>query len=212
MALFQKNPHSSSDHQTFYTQGLNKTVLLVGLGNTGKDYENTRHNVGFACLDAFTRSQEFERWVEKKDLKCYLSSKMIGSVRVIAIKPTTFMNNSGQAVQAVAHFYKVPNGQILVIHDELDIPFGQIRTRAGGSSAGNNGVKSIIEHVGEDFGRVRIGIKAETRMDAVDFVLAKFSPEEQEQLPSLNKEVTAILTEYIYGSGQLAAETRSFIV
>ena len=121
------------------------------------------------------------------------------------------MNLSGEAIQAVMHFYKIPLQQVLVVHDELDIPFGQIRMRIGGSAAGNNGVKSAIQHLGEEFGRVRIGIQAETPMEASDFVLAKFSKEEQTELPALLKETTAILTEYIHG-GQLLQETRGFLI
>ncbi len=123
------------------------------------------------------------------------------------------MNESGRAVRAVQSFYKVPNAQTLVVHDELDIPFGQIRTRVGGGSAGNNGIKSISSHCGEDFGRVRIGINSEhrTKNEEKDFVLKSFSKAEQEKTPALFAEVDAILTEYIYG-GSLAAETRSFLI
>jgi PTH1 family peptidyl-tRNA hydrolase len=187
-------------------------LLIVGLGNKGKKYDGTRHNVGFVCADRFVEKMDLGSWVEKKDLKSQLASGNIGDSRVIVIKPTTFMNLSGTAVQATAHFYKIPLDQIVVVHDELDIPFGQIRTRMGGSSAGNNGIKSIIEHVGEDFGRVRIGIanKQSAKQDSADFVLDKFNKSESTQLSALTKEVTAILSEFAYG-GQLLAETRSFI-
>lgn len=210
MALFQKKPDLSS-HLPIYTLGLTKTFLIVGLGNVGKKYDNTRHNIGFAAIDELATKQEFDPWIEKKDLKCLLTSQTIGESRVILIKPTTFMNLSGEAVQAVAHFYKVPHQQIVAVHDELDIPFGQIRTRVGGSSAGHNGIKSVTQHLGEEYGRIRIGVGAETPMDTSDFVLAKFSKDEQANLPALLKETTAILTEYIYG-GQLLAETRSFLI
>ena len=164
MALFQKNPYDSTEKQPLYTLGLNKTVLVVGLGNKGKEYGGTRHNIGFDCIDAFARATDLSTWVEKKDLKCLLASGTVGNTRVIAIKPTTYMNLSGEAVQAAVNFYKIAPSSITVVHDELDIPFGQIRTRMGGSDAGNNGIKSIIQHMGEDFGRVRIGIKADTPM------------------------------------------------
>jgi PTH1 family peptidyl-tRNA hydrolase len=211
MALFQKNPYDSTEKQALYTLGLNKTVLIVGLGNKGKQYIGTRHNIGFACVDVFIQKLELPAWIEKKDLKCLHTSGAVGNTRVIVIKPTTFMNLSGEAVQSVAAFYKIQNDSIVVIHDELDIPFGQIRTRKGGADAGNNGIKSIIQHIGEDFGRVRIGIQAVTPMDSKDFVLAKFDEKQQKQLPNLIKETTAILTEYVY-SGELPHETRSFIV
>ncbi len=212
MALFQRDPHASHERQQLFTVGANKTVLIVGLGNVGKEYEGTRHNVGFAALDAFARAHEFAAWTDKKDLKCYLAARTLGDTRVILCKPTTFMNLSGEAVQKVAHFYKLANSQILVIHDELDIPFGQIRMRVGGSAAGNNGIKSMITHIGADFARVRIGVDGErpAQMDGADYVLAKFTPEEQAQLQNLTREVTSILTEYVF-SAELPHDTRSFI-
>lgn len=210
MALFQKRPDASS-HLPVYSLGLTRTLLIVGLGNKGKEYDGTRHNIGFAAVDELAARQDFAPWMEKKDLKCHLTSATIGDNRVILIKPTTFMNLSGEAVQAVMHFYKIPLQQVLVVHDELDIPFGQIRNRVGGSAAGHNGVKSLIQHIGEDFGRVRIGIQAETPMETTDFVLAKFSKDEQVQLPAMLKETTAILTEYIH-AGSLLQETRNFII
>lgn len=210
MGLFQKKPDVNTS-APLYTLGLNKNLLIAGLGNVGKEYEDTRHNIGFRCVDAFATSQDFDPWVEKKDLKCLLTSKNIGNTRVILIKPTTLMNNSGEAIQAASHFYKIPAEQILVVHDELDIPFGQLRTRMGGSAAGNNGIKSAIQHIGEGFGRLRIGIKAPTRMDMSDYVLARFDADEEQHLSALQKEVAAMLTEYIYGAG-LTAETRSFLI
>jgi PTH1 family peptidyl-tRNA hydrolase len=211
MALFVKKADTSSP--PLYSLGLNRTVLIVGLGNPGKEYDGTRHNIGFACVDAIAEKQEFDSWVEKSDLKCKYTSQTLGNTRVILAKPTTFMNLSGEAVQAVANFYKVPPQQILVVHDELDIPFGQIRTRMGGGSAGHNGVKSVTQHITENYGRVRIGIgpKEPEQMDSADFVLAKFSKEQQESMPALLKEARAIITEFIFGT-DLAAETRSFIV
>lgn len=212
MALFQRRPQAS-DMLKYYTLGQNKTVLIVGLGNPGTEYEQTRHNIGFACLDAFAKANNFDPWIDKKDLKCQTTSGQLGETRVILCKPTTFMNLSGEAAQAIAHFYKIPAGQTVVVYDEIDIPFGQIRSRMGGSSAGHNGVKSLIQHLGEDFGRVRIGIgpKTHEKMDSADFVLAKFSSEQQAQLKNLTQEANAILSEYIYG-GQLPHETRNFLV
>lgn len=213
MAWLQKRPQVSAATQ-MYTVGLSKTILLVGLGNIGSEYDGTRHNIGFACLDAFVSSQDqMSNWMLKKDLKCQISSGQLGDNRVIAIKPTTFMNLSGEAVQEVMHFYKIHPENVLVIHDELDIDFGQIRMRNGGSSAGHNGLKSIIGIIGEDFGRIRVGIgpKKPTRIDSAKFVLQSFAPEQTEQLTYLVQEVNAILSEYVYG-GQLLEETRTFIV
>lgn len=213
MAWLQKRPQVS-DPVMYYSVGLNKTILLVGLGNPGKEYENTRHNIGFKCLDEFvSKTDEMGDWINKKDMKCLMSDGKLGDSRIIAIRPSTFMNLSGEAVQAVSNFYKIHPDNILVIHDELDIDFGQIRMRVGGSSAGHNGIKSVTDVLGENYGRIRIGIgpKKPEKIKSEDFVLQKFTSEEEAQIPNLTREVIAILSEYIYG-GTLPHETRNFIV
>ncbi|HEX9153289.1 MAG TPA: aminoacyl-tRNA hydrolase [Candidatus Saccharimonadales bacterium] len=212
MAFFQKKPQSGDSIQ-FYSLGQNKTILIVGLGNPGKDYTSTRHNIGFDAVDRFVKDHDFPVWIDKKDLKCHFTSTQMGESKVIAIKPTTFMNLSGEAVQAVVHFYKLNPDYVVAVHDDLDIPFGQIRTRIGGSAAGHNGIKSITQHLGEKYGRVRIGIgpKLHEQQDSADFVLSRFSQEQEAQIKNLTREVSAILSEYVYG-GQLPHETRSFIV
>lgn len=219
MALFQKKP-SVENSKPIYTLGANKQLLIVGLGNVGNEYDGTRHNIGFNCVDALAESQEFGDWTNKNDLKCLVAMSQLGETRVILCKPTTMMNLSGEAVQAISHFYKFDSSQLVVVHDELDIPFGQIRTRLGGSDAGHNGVKSLIQHLGPDFGRVRIGVGPKTprtylpagrQVDSADFVLAKFATEEESQLKNLFQESNAILTECIHG-GALPAETRNFLV
>jgi len=213
MALFVRRPEELGGTRINFTSyGMNRTVLIVGLGNPGKEYDGTRHNIGFACIDSFAQKNSFDPWIEKKDLKCQLTQTMMNETRVILCKPQTFMNLSGEAVQAVAHFYKIQPDSIVVVHDELDINFGQVRTRVGGSSAGHNGVKSVTEHLGEEYGRVRIGIGPKTpgQIDSADFVLQKFSEKEQANLPKLTREVNAILSEYAYGS-PVSAETRSFL-
>ena len=213
MALFQKRPDVAS-HLPVYTLGLNKTLLVVGLGNPGKDYGGTRHNIGFAAVDTVADKLSFEPWINKKDMKCLMATQTVGEAKVILLKPTTFMNLSGEAVQAVAHFYKIPHAQIVVIHDEVDIAFGQIRTRMGGGSAGHNGVKSVSQHISEDYGRIRIGIEqgaGDRKQETEKFVLGSFTKAELSHMPALLKETTAILTEYIYGSN-LPVETRNFLV
>lgn len=214
MALFQNRPQASDSHN-YYTVGLNKTALIVGLGNPGKEYDLTRHNVGFEVLDRFvSKHTEMQDWINKKDLKCHFSQGQFGDTRVYLIKPTTFMNLSGEAVQAVMNFYKIAPDFITVIHDELDIKFGQIRLRVGGGSAGHNGIKSVTQHITEQYGRIRIGIGPKTpeQIDSADFVLQKFSSEEQDQLNNLAKETGAILTEFIYSGQALSTETRTFLI
>lgn len=211
MALFQKRPEVGHGI-SFTTYGMHKTLLIVGLGNIGDEYTGTRHNIGFVCVDEFARKNEFTPWINKTDLKCQLTQATIGETRVILCKPTTFMNLSGEAVQAVAHFYKVELDHIIVVHDELDIDYGQVRLRIGGSSAGHNGIKSVTKHLGEAYGRVRIGVGPKTpeQIDSADFVLQKFSPKEAEAMPKLTREVVAILSELAYGS-PLSPETRTFL-
>lgn len=211
MAFFQKKPLAGST-TPLYTLGANKTTLLVGLGNPEKKYDDTRHNIGFEVLDNFAKKNDFPDWVNKKDLKCHISMQTLGDTRVILCKPTTYMNNSGEAVQAVQHFYKIYNDHTLTVYDELAINFGQLRTRVGGSDAGHNGVKSLIQHIGEDFGRLRIGVGNEIseKADASDFVLGRFTKKEQESLPLILQESNALITEYIFG-GQLPHETRNVL-
>lgn len=213
MALFTKRPVLDSN-APMYTFGMSTTVLIVGLGNPGKEFSGTRHNIGFEVLDNFAAKQGFEKWVNKKDLHCLQAVHKLGDTRVILCKPTTFMNESGRAVKETQHFYKIDNSKTLVVYDELDIHYGQIRARTGGSSAGHNGAKSVTQACGEDYGRLRIGIgpKKPRQMDTSDFVLAKFAKKEAGHLPELLQETNAILSEYAYGGGELAAETRSFIV
>lgn len=213
MSLFQRRPQVS-DPINYITVGLNKTVLIVGLGNPGAEYDGTRHNIGFECIDEFVdKNSDMGGWVSKKDLKCLMSTGRMGETRVIAIKPTTFMNLSGEAVQAVSDFYKVHPNQTFVVHDELDINFGQIRTRMGGASAGHNGIKSLIQHIGEDFGRIRVGVgpKVPEQIDSADFVLGKFTKEQQKDVPACRREANAILTESVFADS-LLAETRSFLI
>lgn len=213
MGWLLKQPQVSESIQ-LYTVSEQRTILLIGLGNVGTSYRNTRHNVGFICIDAFVAThEEMSPWQLKRDLKAEISTGRLGDALVVAVKPTTLMNRSGQAVQATRHFYRVSEERMVVIHDELDIPFGQIRLRMGGSSAGHNGIKSVTEAVGEAYGRIRIGIgpKSPASIDSANFVLQKFSVKQQQELPNLTREVNTILTEYIYG-GQLPHETRSFLI
>jgi peptidyl-tRNA hydrolase, PTH1 family len=212
MGIIQKNPLGNVGAQ-YFTVGLNQTALIVGLGNVGDNYDKTRHNVGFACVDAFAQSESFDAWIEKKDLKCLYASKTLGANRVIIIKPTTLMNLSGEAVQEAMHYFKVELTRVLVVHDELDIPFGQLRMRTGGSDAGHNGIKSVTQHMGDAYGRVRVGIGPKTPegIDSADFVLQRFSEQELGHMKDLTQEVNAIINEFIFG-GELHAETRTFII
>ena len=213
MGLFVRKQNTGME-QPLYSVGQSRTILVVGLGNPGKGYDLTRHNIGFYCLDNVAKVNDFPDWANKKDLKVHLTMYNLGSTRVILCKPTTFMNNSGEAVQAVQHFYKVAVNDTILVHDEIDIPFGQIRLRSGGGHAGHNGIKSVIEQGSGEASRVRIGIANDFsgQADSANFVLGKFTADEQKNLSAISQEVNAILIEAVYGDGRLPVETRSVLV
>jgi len=213
MALFQRQPIELSQSLP-YTLSLNtKTVLIVGLGNPGKEYSLTRHNIGFSVIDDFAQANEFPIFKEHTKFKGQTSEKTLGQTKVILLKPGTFMNNSGESVQAVASYHKIAPQDIICAYDELSIPFGQIRMRVGGQPAGHNGIKSLIQYIGHDFGRIRIGIKNQIyeKADDSEFVLGKFTKPEQQHLKTLSQEAGAVITEFIY-SNKLPHETRSIIL
>jgi PTH1 family peptidyl-tRNA hydrolase len=209
MGLFQKKPQVSSS-APLYTLGTKKNFLIIGLGNPGKQFTGTRHNIGFSVVDEFARANDFPDWTHKKDLKVELTSQNLADNRVILIKPQTYMNNSGGAAHAVQHFYHLYNQNTLAVYDELAIPIGQLRTRLGGSDAGHNGVKSLIQHLGEDFYRLRVGIGSEESQiaDSADYVLGKFSKNEQSILESIIQEASSLITEFIF-SNQFKPDTRT---
>lgn len=212
MGLFVRKEVPAKE-QPLYNTVHDRVVLIVGLGNIGKEYVGTRHNIGFACVEEFAEQHSFPAWIEKKDWRCQITERVESGTKVLLLKPTTYMNESGQAVMAVQKYFKITNADTVVVHDELDIDFGQIRARVGGGSAGNNGIKSLIQHCGEDFNRIRIGVRNEhlANNDSADFVLAKFNKEEQASLPELYREVSALLSEYT-ASHELPHDTRNFLL
>ena len=168
---------------------------IVGLGNIGKEYEKTRHNVGFMTVDEIVTSYEFENFKLEEKFEAEISKGEIKGEKIIFIKPQTFMNSSGRAVQKIMNFYKIEIENLLVIHDDLDIALGEIRTGFGKSSAGHKGVQSIIDFLNsKDFNRIRIGIKIEDRKIPTEkFVLGNFGKDE---LDIINK-IIKILPEKI---------------
>jgi len=157
-------------------------IWIVGLGNPGKQYEATRHNVGFMAIDRL--SQQWGIPVGKSKCRALVGEGTVRGGKVALIKPLTFMNLSGEAVRAFMDFHKAELDRMIVIYDDLDTPFGHIRLRYQGSSGGHNGIKSIIQHVGtQTFKRVRIGIsRPAPGREVVDYVLAPFSREEAKGL------------------------------
>ena len=152
-------------------------LLIIGLGNIGKEYENTRHNIGFMAIDEIQKKYDFPDFKEKN--KYFFSKKD----DIILTKPTTYMNLSGDAVIALASLYKIPPENIIVIHDDLDLPTGKIKTKQGGGNGGHNGLKSIDKAIGTNYYRIRIGIdhprNHTPQIDVSNYVLGKFFPEEK---------------------------------
>jgi len=159
-----------------------RNYLIVGLGNPGREYRDTRHNVGFMAVDHFCEMQDAR--LGKVKFKAIIGETRIGQAKVILAKPQTFMNLSGNAVASIVRFYKIPLGNILVVHDDLDLPFATVRLRPGGGAGGQKGLKSTIERLGtQQFPRMRIGIgRPPGQMDAAAYVLQKFGRADQEEL------------------------------
>lgn len=146
--------------------------MIIGLGNPGKEYINTKHNVGFMVIDAI--AEELNVSVEKKQCQALTQATVWGSEKVLLVKPQTYMNLSGQAVMELLNYYKDRIDDLLVIHDDLDLPPGQMRFKQGGGAGGHNGIKNIIAHLNSnDFDRLKIGIGKGTR-DTKDYVLTPF--------------------------------------
>ncbi len=175
--------------------------LIIGLGNPDKQYDGTRHNIGFRVLDDFAAKHELS-WKLNRKLRAETTEYVFDDTKVLLAKPTTYYNLAGESARAIADFYKINLSEILVVHDDLDIPFGKTRTRNSGSDAGNNGVKSISQHIGPNFHRVRVGIKNELSqtIDAADFVLSKFNSKESPELSQIIEKAHQCIDEFIAGS------------
>ena len=156
-------------------------MLLVGLGNPTPDSNDNRHNVGFKIIDAI--NAKFGLSKQKPKFKGLLTTGNISNEKVYAIKPLTFMNNSGICIRELIEYFKIDPENVIVFHDDLDIDFKKIKAKFGGSSAGHNGIESIDKFIGKDYTRVRVGIgKPEKKIEVSDFVLTNFSEEEKEEL------------------------------
>jgi peptidyl-tRNA hydrolase, PTH1 family len=155
--------------------------LIVGLGNIGEKYQLTRHNVGFMVIDEITKNLTTSN-IQKSNFHSTLEK----SAYDLYSKPTTFMNNSGKAVQAIKEYYKLDMEDIIVIHDDIDLPFGTVKFKIGGGHGGHNGLRSIDAHIGKEYIRVRIGVgKPQDKADVANYVLNNFSKEELNKLPDI---------------------------
>lgn len=168
--------------------------LVAGLGNPEKKYDNTRHNIGFDAIDLL--SDKFGIALTRTKFKAVYGDGYIGSERVIIAKPQTYMNLSGMSIEEIAKFYKIPNEDIIIIHDDISLDIGRLRIREKGSAGGHNGLKSIISHLGgDDFIRIKIGVGAPKHedYDLADYVLGSFSEEERKVLsPVLSDTVNSV--------------------
>lgn len=169
--------------------------LIVGLGNPGKEYEKTRHNVGFNVIDLYLKENKLK--LDKEKFNGKYTKTTINGEDVIFLEPQTFMNNSGESVQAIMKFYKININDILVIQDDLDMEIGKIKLKEKSSSGGHNGIKSIEEHLGtEDYKRLKIGISNNKDIDTKDYVLGKFSKDDREILENTYKTCVDIINDY----------------
>ena len=181
--------------------------LIVGLGNPGSKYEETRHNAGFLLLDDLARSYSVSYASEKK-FQGDLARTNIGSCDVRLLKPTTFMNLSGESVRAVAGFYRIEANEILVAHDELDIPPGSVKLKQGGGHGGHNGLRDIINHVGRDFWRLRLGIgHPGDAKKVVSFVLQRAPKSETDLLQNSIDDVVREIPGIVTGDMEKAMQT-----
>ena len=167
-------------------------LLFVGLGNPTPDSENNRHNVGFKIIDYINK--EFNLSKQKPKFKGLLTTGKIGDQKIYAIKPLTFMNNSGICIRELIEYFKIDAENVIVFHDDLDVEFGKIKAKFGGSSAGHNGVESIDKFIGKEYSRVRIGIgKPKAKSSVVDHVLKDFDEEEKIELEKITDNITSSL-------------------
>ena len=164
-------------------------LLFVGLGNPTPDSENNRHNVGFKIIDSINK--KFGLSKQKPKFKGLLTTGHIANKKIYAIKPLTFMNNSGICIRELIEYFKIEVEDIIVFHDDLDVEFGKIKAKFGGSSAGHNGIASIDKFIGKDYSRVRIGIgKPKNNIEIADFVLQNFDEDESISIEKISKDIT----------------------
>ena len=159
-------------------------LLLVGLGNPTPNSQDNRHNIGFKIIDAI--NQKFGLSKQKPKFKGLLTTGTIDQEKIYAIKPLTFMNNSGICIRELLEYFKMHVNDVIVFHDDLDIDFGKIKAKVGGSDAGHNGIASIDKFIGKEYSRVRVGIgKPDSKVSVSDYVLGNFNEDEKEKLDQL---------------------------
>tara|TARA_B100000927_G_C16453822_1_gene464966 strand:+ start:714 stop:1325 length:612 start_codon:yes stop_codon:yes gene_type:complete len=170
--------------------------LIVGLGNPGKKYQYTRHNIGYMAIENIISAQE--NYKIKNKFNSVIYEAVLDKNRIILVKPETYMNNSGDAVSQIANFYKIDSKDIFVLHDELDIPFGKIRIKSGGGNAGHNGLKSISNKIDNSYVRVRLGIGHPGKKEKVSgHVMGNFTGSEKDKLNQILNYLTNNINEIL---------------
>ncbi|MBA3337260.1 MAG: aminoacyl-tRNA hydrolase [Chloroflexia bacterium] len=168
--------------------------IVIGLGNPGRDYAATRHNVGYMVVDELARRGGGTTW--RKRFRSEIAELVVNDQKWVLVKPQTFMNLSGHAAREVVNWYHVPQDNLLVIHDDLDLPFGILRLRARGSAGGHNGMKSLIELLGgSEISRLKVGV-GRGRSNATAHVLARFSPEEEKELEEIIERASNVVLDW----------------
>jgi PTH1 family peptidyl-tRNA hydrolase len=176
--------------------------LLVGLGNCGQEYKNTRHNFGFLLIDKIIARHKLI--LQGKKFKSDFFSGEIQGLKILALKPQTFMNLSGFAVLEAINFYKIPLQNIIILHDDIDLDFVKIKYKIGGGNGGHNGLKSIDENIGKEYARIRLGIGRPSNLnyEVSDYVLSQFSEEELKIIDKLNEKISDNFLELLKGNAQ----------
>ena len=171
-------------------------LLLVGLGNPSPNNQNNRHNVGFLVIDAI--NEKFKLSKQKPKFKGLLTTGKIDEHKVFAIKPLTFMNNSGVCIKELIEYFKINVKDVFVFHDDMDVGIGKIKVKVGGSNAGHNGIDSIDKNIGKNYSRIRIGIgRPKNNSDGADHVLENFSIDEKKNVEEVTKSITDSISELV---------------
>lgn len=177
--------------------------LIVGLGNPGREYKENRHNIGFMAVERLAAAHHLS--FGKVQSKGLVATGRVREASLILLKPQTYMNSSGDCVSAIARFYKIPVANTLIVYDELDLPFGTLRLRKSGGAGGHNGMRSIIQHLGNDFPRLRLGVgRPPGRMPAAAYVLQNFGKTDQPLLDDLLDEAVRAIETYLHDGIELA--------
>lgn len=181
--------------------------LIVGLGNPGAEYQETRHNLGFMVLDYYANNHKATPWQQKLKFNALVSELQITDEKVLLVKPTTYYNLVGEAIQKIRRFYRIDLGDLLVIHDEMALPMGVVRTRQGGSDAGNNGVRNIVATNGAEFARVRVGSglaptangDTQPANDRRGYVLGRLTADELKVINGEQSTIANVIDDFIRG-------------